>query len=78
MPKSGFRTLWQLLNNSQLLRFLLLATCGWVIVQFINYFYGIIAMFTSAVILAVLMNYPVRLLSRYLPRGVAIGCVSPS
>ncbi|QZZ22457.1 AI-2E family transporter [Leptothermofonsia sichuanensis E412] len=32
-------------------------------------------MFTTAAILAVLMNYPVRCLSRYLPRGVAIALV---
>jgi predicted PurR-regulated permease PerM len=67
--------LWRSLNNSHLLRFLLLAVCGWVMVQFINYFYSVIAIFTSAVILAVLMNYPVRLLCRYLPRGVAITLV---
>lgn len=60
------------MNNSALLHFLLLFACGWVVVQLIAYFYGVIAMFTTATILAVLMDYPTRKLSRYLPRGLAI------
>lgn len=66
---------WRSLNASALLRFLLLFACGWVIVQLIGYFYSIIALFTTAAILAVLMDYPTRYLSRYLPRGIAITLV---
>lgn len=58
--------------NSNLLRFLLLVGCGFVIVQLIQFFYGVIAMFSSAAILAVLLNYPVRQLARVMPRGIAI------
>jgi predicted PurR-regulated permease PerM len=64
--------LWQTLNNSILLRYLLLFGCGWITVLLINYFYGIIALFTAAGIFAALLNYPVVWLSRYLPRGLAI------
>jgi predicted PurR-regulated permease PerM len=64
--------LWQTLNNSILLRYLLLFGCGWITVLLINYFYGTIALFTAAGLFAVLLNYPVVWLSRYLPRGWAI------
>jgi predicted PurR-regulated permease PerM len=63
---------WQQLDNSKLLRFLLLFACGWASVQLIAYFYGVLAIFTTAAIAAVLLNYPVRALSRYMPRGLAI------
>ncbi len=75
MHKPDSRDLWQSLNHSALIRFLLVVACGWVLVQLIGYFYSIIAMFTTAAILAVLMSYPVRYLSRYLPRGIAIALV---
>jgi predicted PurR-regulated permease PerM len=64
--------LWQTLNNSTLLRYLLLFACGWVTVILINYFYSTIALFTAAGIFAALLNYPVVWLSRYIPRGLAI------
>jgi len=75
MQKPESHNFWSSLNNSALLRFLLFFACGWVIVQLISYFYGVITMFSTAAILAVLMNYPVQYLSRYLPRGVAIALV---
>lgn len=64
--------LWQTLNMSVLLRYVLLFGCGWITVLLINYFYGTIAVFTAAGIFAALLNYPVVWLSRYLPRGLAI------
>ena len=66
---------WQNLQTSTLLRFLLLFACGWAIVILITYFYKVIAIFTAAGIFAALLNYPVRWLSRYIPRGVAIPTV---
>ncbi|EKQ67030.1 putative permease [Leptolyngbyaceae cyanobacterium JSC-12] len=66
---------WRTLNNSALIRFLLLFACGWVVVQIIAYFYGVIAMFVTAAILAVLMDYPVRKLTRFVPREIAITLV---
>jgi predicted PurR-regulated permease PerM len=67
--------LWQTLNNSVLLRYILLFGCGWITVVLIEYFYATIALFTTAGIFAALLNYPVVWLSRYLPRGWAITCV---
>ncbi len=75
MNRSNKPTVWSALNNTRLLRFLLLAGCSWVIVQFIQFFYGVIAIFSTAAILAVLLNYPVSKLSRYIPRGWAIALV---
>lgn len=64
--------IWRSLSNSGLVRFLLLFACGWALVQLITYFYNVIAMFVTAAILAVLMDYPVRKLSPYMPRWLAI------
>lgn len=70
--KSSF---WQQLNSSRLLRFLLLFACGWALIALIGYFYSVIAIFTAAGIVAALLNYPVQWISRFLPRGLAIGVV---
>lgn len=64
--------LWRILNNSILLRYLLLFGCGWATVLLVNYFYTTIALFTAAGLFAALLNYPVVWLSRYIPRGLAI------
>jgi predicted PurR-regulated permease PerM len=64
--------IWRSLSNSALVRFLLLFACGWTLVQLITYFYNVIAMFVTAAILAVLMDYPVRKLAAYIPRWLAI------
>jgi predicted PurR-regulated permease PerM len=66
---------WQTLSNSALVRYLLLFGCSWITVLLLNYFYGTIALFTTAAIFAALMNYPVVWLSRYIPRGFAIAIV---
>ncbi|UBF30006.1 AI-2E family transporter (plasmid) [Kovacikia minuta CCNUW1] len=71
-PSEPNSHLWQTLNNSRLLRYILLFACGWVTVLIINYFYGTIALFTTAGIFAALLNYPVVWLSRHIPRGWAI------
>ncbi len=61
------------INNSALLRFLLLVACGWVVVQLIAYFRTVLVLFIGAAILAVLLDFPVRRLSRTgLPRWLAI------
>jgi predicted PurR-regulated permease PerM len=66
---------WIQPTNSTLVRFLLLFASGWALVTLIQYFYGIIAIFTAASLIAVLLNYPVQRFSRYMPRGLAIGLV---
>jgi predicted PurR-regulated permease PerM len=69
-PPSSQR--WQTLSRSSLIYYILLVGCGWLTVLLINYFYNTIALFTVAAIFAVLLNYPVLWLSRYIPRGWAI------
>lgn len=59
-------------NNSGLWRYLLMFACAWVTILAVNYFYGTIALFSVAGIFAVLVNYPVRWLTRYLPRWAAV------
>ncbi|MER3590328.1 MAG: AI-2E family transporter [Mastigocladus sp. ERB_26_1] len=63
------------MNSLILLRLLLLFACGWALVVLISYFYNVIAIFTTAAIIAALLNYPVQWLSRYIPRGLAITIV---
>jgi predicted PurR-regulated permease PerM len=58
---------WQRLNNSDLLRFLLLLACGWGVVKVIDYFQAVLTMFIAAAMLAVLLDFPVR-------RLVRLGC----
>ncbi|WP_315784905.1 AI-2E family transporter [Fischerella sp. JS2] len=68
-------SIWQNLNLLILLRLLLLFACGWALVVLISYFYNVIAIFTTAAIIAALLNYPVQWLSRYIKRGLAITIV---
>jgi predicted PurR-regulated permease PerM len=72
MSSFGAKNFWQRLNNLALVRFLLLLAVGWAIVQLLAYFQGVIVIFTFATILAFLLNYPVRWLGRFLPRGMAV------
>ncbi|BAZ67173.1 MAG: AI-2E family transporter [Pelatocladus maniniholoensis HA4357-MV3] len=72
MSQSSKPSFLQNLNNSTLLRLLLLFACGWALVILISYFYNVIAIFTIAAIIAALLNYPVQWLSGYIPRGLAI------
>jgi len=69
---SNTENFWEYLNNSRLIRYLLLFGSAWVTILLINYFYSTIALFTAAGIFAALLNYPVAWLSRYIPRGLAI------
>lgn len=68
-PKKKF---WIQLNNSQLLRYLLLIALGWAIAQILAYFETVIIIFIFAAILAFLLNYPVKWLQRFLPRVFAV------
>lgn len=63
------------LNNSRLVRYLLLFALGWAIVQVLAYFETVIVIFSIAAILAFLLNYPVKWIQRFLPRGWAVGIV---
>ncbi|MGP1382796.1 MAG: AI-2E family transporter [Thainema sp.] len=63
--------LFERLNNSALIRFLLLFACGWAVVELLAYFEMVVVVFSCATILAFLLSYPVGWVSRYLPRGIA-------
>jgi predicted PurR-regulated permease PerM len=68
------RNRWLLpgLSNATLLRFLLVSACGWAVVRLLEFFYLPVALFLVAAVLAVLLESPVRLLSRLMPRPLAI------
>ncbi len=72
MNGSASKDLWERLNNSLLIRLLLLFACGWALLQVFAYFETVIVVFTFAAIIAFLLNYPVRWLKRYLPHSAAV------
>ncbi|MGG6295486.1 AI-2E family transporter [Leptolyngbya sp. AN02str] len=72
MKEPRLKHFWDQLDNSKLVYYLLLFALGWAIVQVLVYFDSVIVIFTFSAILAFLLNYPVRWLSRYMPRGVAV------
>lgn len=64
--------MWKRLNNSQLIRYLLLFALGWVFVQVVAYFETVLIIFVFAAITAFLLNYPVVWVSRFIPRWLAV------
>jgi predicted PurR-regulated permease PerM len=72
MSEPPVKDFWIRLNNSALVRFLLLFGCGWAFVQLLAYFETVIVIFAFAAVLAFLLNYPVRWLRQFLPHGVAV------
>jgi predicted PurR-regulated permease PerM len=66
------KILWSQTNNSALVRFLLLFASGWALLQLLSYFKTVIFIFAFAAILAFLLSYTVRWLSRFLPRILAV------
>ncbi|MEH1804345.1 AI-2E family transporter [Nostoc sp.] len=69
------KTFWSQLSTKTLVRFLLFAACGWVLVKVFWYFKNVVFIFTFATILALILNYPVRYLERFVRRGFALGTV---
>ncbi|HEY9829562.1 MAG TPA: AI-2E family transporter [Stenomitos sp.] len=72
MSEPPTKNLFERLNNSVLLRFLLLFASGWALIQILDYFETVIVIFTIAAIVAFLLSYPVGWLRRFLPHGVAV------
>lgn len=75
MSEPPAKNFWERLNNSAILRFLLLFAAGWALVQLMDYFEIVLVVFIFAAVLAFLLNYPTQWLSRVLPRGAAVGIV---
>jgi predicted PurR-regulated permease PerM len=69
------RIFWSKLSTNTLVRFLLFAACGWVLIKVFWYFKNVVFIFTFATILALILSYPVRYLERFLKRGFALGTV---
>lgn len=66
---------WDQLNNAKLIRYLLLFALAWAIVQVLAYFETVLIIFIFAAILAFLLNYPVRWVSRFMPHWSAVTIV---
>lgn len=64
--------MWNRLNNSTLVRYLLLIALGWAIAQILAYFEHVIIIFIFAAVFAFLLSYPVRWLERFLPHTIAV------
>ncbi len=64
--------MWQHLNNNRIVRYLLLFSLAWVLMQVFAYFEPVLIIFVFAAILAFLLNYPVVWMSRFLPRWLAV------
>ncbi|MEO0352816.1 MAG: AI-2E family transporter, partial [Cyanobacteria bacterium P01_A01_bin.15] len=60
------------LDNSALVRFLLLVASGWATLQVLAYFEIVVVIFVASMILAFLLSYPVRWCRRWLPHGMAV------
>ncbi|MEA5462677.1 AI-2E family transporter [Leptothoe sp. PORK10 BA2] len=60
------------LDNSALVRFLLLLASAWASLQVLAYFEIVVIVFVISMILAFLLSYPVRWCRRLLPHGVAV------
>lgn len=70
-PPSPQTGIWSIVNNSVLMRFLLLFASGWAMIQLLAYFRVLIVIFITATILAFLLSHPVTWLSRWIPRAFA-------
>lgn len=63
------------LDNSRLLRYLLMFALGWVIAQLLSFFSSVLVIFIFAAILAFLLSYPVSWLNRFIPHPAAVSIV---
>ncbi len=71
-PLAKLQTVLAQLDNSVLVRFLLLLASGWGVLQVLNYFELVVVIFVISTILAFLLSYPVRWCRRFLPHGIAV------
>jgi predicted PurR-regulated permease PerM len=69
------KPIWRRISTNSLIRFLLFFACGWALIEILRYFEYVIFVFSFAAILALILNYPVSYLRRYLKRGAALGVV---
>ncbi|GJD18166.1 protein of unknown function UPF0118 [Rivularia sp. IAM M-261] len=75
MNEPNIKRFWENLNNTKLIRYLLLFALGWAIIQVLAYFDTVLIVFIFAGVLAFLLSYPVKWVERFLPHGVAVTIV---
>lgn len=71
-PRVNPNKIWEHLNNTRLVRYLLLFALAWAVSQLLAYFETVLIIFIFAAILAFLLNYPVKLVCRVMPRWAAV------
>ncbi|MBW4651550.1 MAG: AI-2E family transporter [Kaiparowitsia implicata GSE-PSE-MK54-09C] len=76
MSESKFQQAWNHLDNSKLVRYVLLAALAWAVTQVLAYFESVLIIFIFAAVLAFLLHYPVRWLTRFMPHSAAVLVVS--
>ena len=74
-PPPNHHPFWSQISTNALVRFLLFFASGWAFVELFRYFEYVIFVFTFAAILALVLNYPLRYLERFLRRSAALGIV---
>ncbi|WP_414541167.1 AI-2E family transporter [Nostoc sp. CCY0012] len=72
MNEPSVKRFWEQLNNTKLIRYVLLFALSWAIIQVLAYFETVLIVFIFAAILAFLLNYPVKWAERFLPHGIAV------
>jgi predicted PurR-regulated permease PerM len=72
MSEPKYQSIWHNLNNTKLIRYVLLFVLAWAIIQVLAYFSSVIITFIFAAIFAFLLNFPVRWAARIMPRGLAV------
>lgn len=65
------RSIWDNLNNSKLVRYLLLFALAWATIQVLAYFETVVVIFIFSAIFAFLLSFPTRWAARIMPRGIA-------
>lgn len=66
---------WSRIGSKALVRFLLFFASSWALVTVLHYFEYVIFVFTVSAILALLLNYPLRYLTRFVGRRIALAIV---
>ncbi len=75
-PKSPIqRNFWDRISTNALVRCLLFFGVGWAFVALFQYFEYIIFVFAFSAILALLLNYPLCYLQKFVGRNIALGIV---
>jgi predicted PurR-regulated permease PerM len=73
--QTNHQSFWNHISTNALVRFLLFFSSGWAFVVLFQYFEYVIFVFSISAFLALILNYPVRYLQRFVRRSVALGLV---